>query len=111
MMGGLFSVIWCFAVLLLSMLRRTPNTSMFPDIDFAAKVTRRRSPSVYPQSEHSEAFPDRLSRLTNATSYEIRNGLAPSELYVRVATSDVEGDRPLSMTGDGDDGLNRLFQS
>jgi hypothetical protein len=112
MMGGLFSVIWCFVALFLSMVRKTPNTSLFPDIDFAAKFTRQRSAlSVYPRSQPSETFPDLLSELTNATSYEIRKRLARAKLYVRVATSDVERDRVLRMTDDGDEGLAVCFKA
>jgi hypothetical protein len=104
MVGGLFSVLWCFVALVLSMVRKTPSTSMFPDIDFAAKVTQRRALSVYPRPQPREGFTDVLAGLTNATSYEIRKRLAPSELYVHVATSDVEGDGPLRMMDDDDEG-------
>lgn len=112
MVGGLISVIWCFVALLLSMVIITPSTSLFPEIDFASKVARIPVDisSVYPRPQSSESLPDVLSRLSNANSYEIRKEFAPSRFYVQIATSDVEGDRPISTMDDDEDGSSRIFQ-
>ena len=104
--GGLVSVLWCFVALVLSMVRITPTTSLFPEIDFASKVARSpgATSSVYPQPGSCGSLPNVLSRLSNANSYAIRKGLTPSKFYVRAETWDVEGDRPISTMDDGEDG-------
>jgi len=98
MVGGLVSLMWCFTALVFSMARTTPRTSLFPEIDFASKVMRHgghNSRCIRLQSRHS--FQNVLSRLNNSNTYEIWNALAPSKLYIRVADSEVEESRPITM--------------
>jgi hypothetical protein len=100
MVGGIVSTIWCFIALGLSIFRIAPTTSLFPEIDFASKIThgvstpREPLPSPLP-------FHELLSKVSNASSSEIRDVLAPAEIYVRVAPSvHVEGYRPIGTISD-----------
>jgi hypothetical protein len=100
MVGAIVSTIWCFIALGLSIFRIAPTTSFFPEIDFASKVTQGastpRGPLPSPLSFH-----ELLSKVSNASSSEIRDVLAPAEIYVRVAPSvPVEGYRPISTISD-----------
>jgi hypothetical protein len=61
---------------------RAPGTSLFPEVDFAAKVASA-STSIY-------SLPYLLSLLSNAGSYEIRKALAPARFYVHVVDPDSE---------------------
>jgi hypothetical protein len=58
------------------MCARAPGTSLFPEVDFAAKVASA-STSIY-------SLPYLLSLMSNAGSYEIRKALAPARFYVHV---------------------------
>lgn len=92
MVGGFISLLWCLVALVLSMTRIAPKTSMFPEIDFASKVTRHQAPDLVlsRNSGSSDALANVLSRLRNANSHEIRKGLAGSEFHVGVAETEVE---------------------
>lgn len=72
-----------------------PKLSMFPEMDFASKV--------------AEQLGDELARLSNATSREIRKGLARCKFYIRVPEAAVdleEGLRPV--TSVPENGSSRL---
>jgi hypothetical protein len=81
------------------MVKTTPKTSLFPEIDFASKVARSGSymSPRYTRSGPRYSFQNLLSRLSNSDSYEIRKGLAPSRFYARGDDSDVGGNRPFTM--------------
>jgi len=67
------------------MVAMVPNTTFFPEIDFAAKVIAPQHPEIYPRSSiFRESIATVLATMTNATSAEIRSGLAGSKFYVRV---------------------------
>jgi hypothetical protein len=96
------SLIWCIGVLALSMTRKSPRTSLFPEVDFASKVARTGVPVSprHARSQSRDSFQNVLSGLSNADSREIRRGLAPSTFYVRIAEPEFEGDRPVTMTSE-----------
>src|SRR5436190_16069447 len=105
MVGGLISLIWCIGALALSIAKIIPNISMYPEIDFASKVTGYQAPEIRERnSVSSGAITNVLSRLSNANSREIRKGLAGSKFYVRVTETDVEGEkegiRPVTLVSD-----------
>jgi hypothetical protein len=100
MIGGLISLLWCIIALALSMAIIAPKTSMFPEIDFASKVTghemgRRDSVSW-------DALTNVLGRLSNAGSREIRKGLVGMKFYLRVAetVSENGGVRPVTLVSE-----------
>src|SRR5437667_5568 len=99
MVGGLISLMWCFIALAISMVKTTPRTSLFPEIDFASKVARNGgylSPRyTRPGSRYS--FQHMLSRLSNSDSYEIRRGLGSSKIYARLADPDIAGNKPFTL--------------
>jgi hypothetical protein len=78
------------------MIRTTPKTSMFPEIDVASKVASK-DPISPAGSRGRRSFQNLLSRLSNSNSHEIRKGLATSSFFVRVADAEVEGTRPVTM--------------
>jgi hypothetical protein len=83
MVGGILSLVWCYIALGMSMMAGTPGTSMFPEVDFAAKVASA-STSIY-------SLPYLLSLLSNAGSSEIRKALAPARFYVHIVDSEKRG--------------------
>jgi hypothetical protein len=96
MIGGLISLLWCLVALPFAMAAMSPKTSFYPEVDFASKVTAPKDPEIYPRNSiFRESITTVLASLSNATSREIRNGLAGSKLYVRVhepEDEEVEGD-------------------
>ncbi len=100
MIGGLLSLGWCIIVMTLSMAGSPPKTSMFPEVDFASKVTEQHANR---DSLAVESLTDELARLSNATSREIRSGLARNKFYIRAAEVEVEpqeGLRPVTLVSD-----------
>lgn len=89
MAGGTLSVVWCFAALSLSMVTDTPSTSWYSEIDFISKAIK--STASYALGQASDSLPDVLSRLSNATSSEIRKSLAALKFYVQVQAPNDEG--------------------
>ena len=77
MVGGVFSLVWCLSVLALSLVRTTPGSSLFPEVDFASKLSTKMNPS--PNSlQHV------LSMLSTSNSHRISRKLADSSFYVRI---------------------------
>jgi len=100
MIGGLLSLGWCIIVMILSMAGSPPKTSMFPEVDFASKVTGQHADT---DSLAAEPLINELARLSNATSREIRTGLARNKFYIRAAEVEVEpqeGLRPVTLVSD-----------
>ena len=77
MVGGIISLAWCLSVLALSLIRTTPGSSLFPEIDFVSKLSSKTNPSRH-SLQHV------LSMLSTANSYEISRELAHSKFYVRI---------------------------
>ena len=93
MVGGLFSLLWCLIVLALSLVRRTPGSSLFPEIDFASKVSSSREPKPA-----SNSVRDILSTLSTANTFQINRELARSKFYVQMAPANPEygQDKPIA---------------
>jgi len=102
MAAGIFTLVWCVTILLSSLLfARTPNISLFPEVDFASKVVvEGNSCRIYDSSSSAAPVAKRLSPLSNATSTEIRNKLAAEVFLLRRANrweSDVRGNGPVAI--------------
>ena len=102
MIGGLISLFWCIIALALSMAIIAPKTSLFPEIDFASKVTGHEMGGR--DSASWDALTNALGRLSNAGSREIRKGLAGMKFYLRVAETEAENDgvRPITLVSEDD---------
>jgi hypothetical protein len=83
MVGGLVSLVWCLIVLVFSLSRVTPGTSLFPEIDFASKVSRDAN-----SPPHS--LEDILASLSVANTCEIRKALAHSKFHVQMNPASLE---------------------
>jgi hypothetical protein len=106
MVGGTLCLFWCFTALAMSIAKFTPGISLYPEIDFAAKLMRKESTS----SRHTQrvSLSTVLSRLSGANSYQIRKALTGLRFYVRVMSPVVEGNnRPVSLIS----GDNRSMSS
>jgi hypothetical protein len=84
-----------------------PKTSLFPEIDFASKVTGHQMGGR--DSVSWDTLTNVLSRLSNASSREIRKGLGGLKFYLRVTEPAVENDgtRPITLVSE-DNGGSRL---
>jgi hypothetical protein len=78
MVGGIISLLWCLTVLALSFAQTTPGTSLFPEIDFASKITAQDKPSSL------NVLPAFLSGLSMAGTFEIRKALERVKFYVHM---------------------------
>ena len=78
-------------VLIFALRRATPGTSLFPEIDFASKMSRGNS--------SSHALGDILSTLSMANTYEISKALTHSKFHLQVNPADTElgQDRPVAV--------------
>jgi hypothetical protein len=78
-----------------------PKTSMFPEIDFASKVTGHEMRGR--DSASWDALTNALGRLSNAGSREIRKGLAGMKFYLRVTETEAgNGVRPITLVSEDD---------
>lgn len=78
MVGGILSLVWCLTVLALSFAQTTPGTSLFPEIDFASKITAEAKPSSL------NVLPAFLSGLSMAGTVEIKKALDKVKFYVHM---------------------------
>jgi hypothetical protein len=79
MVGGLISVVWCLFLFSLALIRPTPQTSFFSEIDLLPKCAAGRFLST-------DSFQGMLSRLHSSTTCQITRELAGSMFHVQ-ATS------------------------
>lgn len=70
-------------VLVLSLVRITPGTSFFPEIDFASKLAPGASPTLL-------TVPSLASVLCRSDSFEIKRALGGSRFYLRWGSPTVE---------------------
>jgi hypothetical protein len=86
------------------------KTSMFPEIDFASKVTGHQMGAI--DSVSWDTLANALSRLSNASSREIRKGLAGLKFYLRVAETGVENDgtRPITLVSEDNAGSRLSYR-
>lgn len=89
--GGVLTLIWCLSALFLSMMTQTPNTSLFPEIAFAAKIerTQHRRYGLPP------SLLETLEPLNNSGSIETRRHLSSERIYVRLAEDEMEENRSI----------------
>lgn len=83
MIGSLFSLIWSIVVLTVCMHIQIPNSSFFPEIDFASKC-------VGNSEGDSSSMENLLYPLSNPTSGVIRRRLTATRFFVGVRESDTE---------------------
>jgi hypothetical protein len=69
-----------------TLVRTTPGSSLFPEIDFASKIPRETSISPY-------SFQNLLSTLSLANTFEITRALANSKLHVKMNFPSPETER------------------
>ena len=87
----------------LAMAALAPKSSFYPEIDFAAKFASPQPHEIYPRTSiFPESLTNVLARLSNASSREIRRGLAGLKFYVRVDSIEDEevqdeGDRRVTI--------------
>ena len=81
MIGGIISLLWCLIVLVLSFSQTTPGTSLFPEIDFASKVTSEDKTLAL---AFRSALPAFLSGLSMAGTFEIKKALERVKFYVHM---------------------------
>lgn len=92
MVGSLFSLVWCVFVLTVCMHVQIPNSSFFPEVDFASKcvdLTSERANSSISQLLYS---------LSNANSGHIRSRIRQTRLFVGVRESE-EGHVEINTNG------------
>jgi hypothetical protein len=92
MVGGLISLVWCLVVLIFALRRAIPGTSLFPEIDFASKLSTRGNLL-------SDSVGDILSTLSMANTYEISKALARTKfhLHINPASTELGQDRPVAV--------------
>jgi hypothetical protein len=89
MAGGFVALIWCFLALCASWWIPTPESSLFPEIDFASKLVPKdnfifnldEKPKVF--SSVIENSVSDFSTLSNAGTMEIKRRLAPTRFFVQ----------------------------
>lgn len=97
MIGSFLSVIWCVVAFSFTLRKRTPNLSLFPEIDVASKMVAEGS--RVNRSDYSIAY--LLPQLSNSGSIEIRQLLALKRFFVRYsrnAASGVQKSHPVAIT-------------
>ena len=91
---------WCLTTLGYALCIRTPNLSLFPEIDIASKVvTERGGQFVHDSSSSVAALSKLLSPLSNSGSIAVRKGLRFLRVYVRPSGDyEDQGTRPIALT-------------
>jgi hypothetical protein len=79
MVGGIISLIWCLTVLALSFSQTTPGMSLFPEIDFASKITADDKPL-----SALNVLPAFLAGLSMAGTTEIKKALERVKFFVHM---------------------------
>jgi hypothetical protein len=102
MIGCFISLTWCLATLSAALYIRTPNLSLFPEIDIASKVLAESNYRMDGSYPFVSAIAKLLSSLNNSGTKEIRRHLAFSRFYVRYATTNddeaAKGNRPVAIS-------------
>jgi hypothetical protein len=96
--GGYLSWIWCLVALCFSLFVRTPNFSLFPEINFASKAMAETN--CYNDAEHSP-LAKLLSPLSNTGSMAILKRLSLKRFFVRYpgyATTNDEENQDIVIT-------------
>lgn len=104
--GAFFSFAWCLAILIFTFYVTTPNLSLFPEIDVAAKVVVTES-HLYRGFE-AYSISKLLSSLSNAGSREIWKALSAQTFYVRYSGAGSRGagnTRPVVITLENESGV------
>jgi len=79
------------------MLVQTPNTSLFPELDIAAKIGTEEGHEPHPFAE-SRTLIDLLWPLSNAGSITIRRALRGTQFFARFSDREYEGTRRVVLT-------------
>ena len=77
---------------MLSLVRTTPGASLFPEIDFASKISREANQLSY-------SLQNVLSTLSMANTFEIRRALANSKfhVYMNLPSPEIGRDKPITV--------------
>ena len=97
MVGGLICLLWCIIALTLTCLVKTPRSSLFPEVDIAAKMGDSLDYTTS-RFSHYDSFLEWASSLYNSESSQIRRRLASSKFLVRSSDWEVEEKRPIIVT-------------
>jgi hypothetical protein len=76
---------------------QTPNTSLYPEIDFASKVVADDSLETTPFAPLTSVS-QLLSPLNNATSVEVRRRLNLRRFFTRFSANPFDGQRKVVLT-------------
>jgi hypothetical protein len=109
MVSGSVSFLWCVGMLMFAMLRPTLRISLFPEIDFAAKVARERGRErdyAPADSRSGYSFQTLLSQLSKSDSSGIRKALARWKFFVQVGDSKSRHKQPITIAVEEEGGLH-----
>jgi hypothetical protein len=90
LLGGVISLLWCLFGLVIIILRETPRTSMFSDVDLLTKVSGSEGLNHRAPIGAGESLQTSLVRLRDANSFQIRKRLAGTKIYVPVGETQVD---------------------
>jgi|SRR5277367_1519959 len=93
--GGYFSLFWCVVALCYSLFVRTPNYSLFPEINFASRAMAETN--VYNPIE-SWPFAKLLSPLNNSGSLAVLRRLSLKRFFVRYSGYATTNDQDIVVT-------------
>src|SRR5205809_5986544 len=97
MLGSVFSLVWSIAVLAICMRVQIPNSSLYPEIDFASKCVNLRSePTISASSASHLLYP-----LSNADSGQIRKRIGKTRFFVDVRESAVADEGHVEINTNG----------
>jgi hypothetical protein len=91
--GSFFALVWCLVALASTMFIQTPNTSLFPEIDVAAKIGIEDTHDPPQPFAESRSLIDLLFPLSNAGSLTIRHAMRGTHFYARFSEREYEGTR------------------
>lgn len=92
--GALASLTRSIALLVVTMRVQIPNSSLFPEIDFAARCVESTSGTFRLASTLGQL----LYPLSNATSKEVRKRLKNKRIFVGVSSANATGDDHIELT-------------
>lgn len=75
-MGSALSLVWCIVLLALCISFEIPNSSLFPEIDFASRCIESETPG------HSSSIGRLLFPLGNAISRDVQHQLEQTRFFV-----------------------------
>jgi hypothetical protein len=96
MAGSLVSLMWSIVVIAMCMSVQIPNSSSFPEVDFASKCMG----AVTDNFQASSSLCELLSPLSNANSKDVKKRVRGTRIFVGASMRDASGVSHIEVTTD-----------